>query len=75
MKPLFRKTIYAAAAAAVLLATPVFAARGHHQTEPAAARAFSSTEQKFHRAVQAFDRRDYATALPVLRELAARGHA
>lgn len=79
MKPLFRKTIYAAAVAAVLLATPAFAARGHHQTEkqpaPAAARDSSAAEQKFHRAVQAFDRRDYATALPVLRELAARGHA
>ncbi len=76
MKPSFRKTIYAAAAAAVLLATPAFAARVHHQTEkqpaPAVARASSLVEQKFHRAVQAFDRRDYAAALPVLRELAAR---
>ena len=79
MKPSFRKTIYATAAATVLLATPAFAARGHQQTEkqpaPAAARASSSVEQKFHRAVQAFDRRDYVTALPVLRELAAQGHA
>lgn len=75
MKSLFPTTFYAAAAAAVLLATPAFAARAHHQTEkqpaPAAARAASSVEQKFHRAVQAFDRGDYAAALLVLRELAA----
>ena len=79
MKPSFPTTFYVAVAAAILLATPAFAARGHQQTEkqsaPVAARAASSAEQKFHRAVQAFDRRDYAAALPVLRELAARGHA
>ncbi|MFC2715720.1 hypothetical protein [Kingella denitrificans] len=79
MKPSSPTTFYAAAAATVLLATPAFAARGHQQTEkqpaPVAARAASSAEQKFHRAVQAFDRGDYAAALPVLRELAARGHA
>ena len=75
MKPSLPITFYAAAAATVLLATPAFAARGHQQPEkqpaPAAAWASSSTEQKFHRAVQAFDRGDYAAALPVLRELAA----
>ena len=79
MKPSFPTTFYVAVAAAILLATPAFAARGHQQTEkqpaPVAARAASSAEQKFHRAVQAFDRGDYAAALPVLRELAARGHA
>ena len=55
MKPSFRKTFYAAVAAAVLLATPAFAVRAHQQPEkqpaPAAARASSSAEQKFHRAV------------------------
>ncbi|WP_314309892.1 hypothetical protein [Kingella denitrificans] len=44
MKPSFPTTFYAAAAAAFLLATPAFAARGHQQPEkqPAPAAAWAS---------------------------------